>query len=120
MKRVVTLIVVALMFASLGTYFGTARAEEKDLSTGRNAVYIAQRWAPVGYNWSANKLYQDRTRNFEIGGTYTGWGREDYRMPACTDNPVNGAVRTHDNNLEGPLYNIPATAATDVEPRFWC
>ncbi|HNY60638.1 MAG TPA: hypothetical protein PL190_00495 [Caldisericia bacterium] len=120
MKRVVTLIVVALMFASLGTYFGTARAEEKDLSTGRNAVYIAQRWAPVGYNWSANKLYEDRTRNFEIGGTYTGWGREDYRMPACTDNPVNGAVRTHDNNLEGPLYNIPATAATDVEPRFWC
>jgi|GEM_PF-4082163 len=34
---------------------------------GRNAKFIAVRWAPIGYTWSANRLYADRTRNFEIG-----------------------------------------------------
>ncbi len=104
------------MIASLGVFSGFAKAEEAQ-KNGRDATYIAVRWAPVGYNWAANKLYPDRTRVFEIGGTYTGFGREGYRMPACTDNPMTGAVRQP--MIEGHLYNIPATTATDVEPRFW-
>lgn len=116
MKKIVTLFVVALMILSVSV--GTTRAQTaKDLSTGRNATYAATRFAPVGYNWSGPVLYADKTKNFEINGAYSGWGREGFRMPACTDDPLTGAVRRPTAN--SPLYNIPATSATDSEPRFW-
>lgn len=61
MKKIVTLFVVALMVLSIGV--GFARAEEKkDLSTGRNATFIAVRFAPIGWNWSGTKLYEDKTK----------------------------------------------------------
>jgi hypothetical protein len=116
MKKIVTLFVVALMVLSISVGF-TRAATKVDLSTGRNATYIAVRWAPVGYTWSGPELYVDKTKNFGVNGTYSSWGREGYRMPACTDDPLTGAVTRPTPN--SPLYNVPATQATDSEPRFW-
>jgi hypothetical protein len=116
MKRVVTFFVVVLLIASLGVYTGNTRAEDK-LNNERNATYIAVRWAPVGYNWAAERLYADQQRNFEIGGTYTGFGRDGYLMPRCTENPATGALVVPAPGA--PLHNIPATEATSVQPRFW-
>lgn len=116
MKKIVTLFVVALMVLSVGVGM-TRAADKKDLSTGRNATFIAVRFAPVGFNYSGTKLYEDKTKNFEVNGNYSSWGREGYRMPACTDDPLTGAVRQP--SPKSPLYNVPATTATDSEPRFW-
>lgn len=118
MKRVVTLIVVALMVLSLGSGIGIKTADAK-LNAGRNAAFIATKIMPVGFNQSANTIYQDRTKEFELGGSYTGWGRPDYLMPHCTNSPATGAVRAVINYEKSLLYNIPGTAATSVEPRFW-
>ena len=117
MKKIVTLFVVALMVLSIGAGISRAKTNE-DLSKGRNATYIAVRFAPIGYNWSGPKLYEDKTKNFEVNGTYSGWGREGFRMPACTDDPLTGAVVRP--TQYSPLYNVPGTTATDAEPRFWC
>jgi len=122
MKRVLTLAVAAMMVVT--AFSGIVMADDsnppvKFSNDGRNATYIATRFAPAGYSWSGNKLYPDRERNFEIGGTYTGWGRDGYLMPRCTYNPATGAVIMPYLNNER-LYNIPATTATSVEPRFWC
>ncbi|MEZ4812476.1 MAG: hypothetical protein R2883_03170 [Caldisericia bacterium] len=122
MKRVLTFAIAIMMVATMFAGFGVALADEPeaDFIGGRNAVYIATRFAPVGFSWSGTELYPDRERTFEIGGTYTGFGRDGYLMPACTDDPVTGAV-VQPMGIRTSLYNVPAiSAAESVEPRFWC
>jgi Glucodextranase, domain B len=121
MKRVLTFAIVMMLVVTM--FAGLTMADEGDgyfKNDGRNATYAVLKFAPVGYSWSGIKMYPDRQRTFEVNGTYTGFGRREFLMPACTDNPVTGAVQQPGGGGTS-LYNIPATTpATSVEPRFWC
>ncbi|MCK5744519.1 MAG: hypothetical protein KAH30_07245, partial [Caldisericia bacterium] len=121
MKRVLTFAIAMMLVVTM--FAGLTMADEGDdyfKNDGRNATYAVLKFAPVGYSWSGIKMYPDRQRTFEVGGTYTGFGRREFLMPACTDNPVTGAVQQPGGGGIS-LYNIPATTpATSVEPRFWC
>ncbi len=124
MKRVLTFAIAIMLMVT--TFGGIVLADNGDdawrpINGGRNATFIAVRWQPVGFTFSGTKLYPDPKRTFEVGGTYCGFGRPEYLMPACTDDPTTGAVELPGGAGGQSLYNIPAaTATTSVEPRFWC
>ncbi|MCK5744274.1 MAG: hypothetical protein KAH30_06000, partial [Caldisericia bacterium] len=43
------------------------------------AIFIANRFAPVGVRWNGNTLVAERTREFD--GVGTAWGTTQYKMP---------------------------------------
>ncbi|MEZ4812015.1 MAG: hypothetical protein R2883_00730 [Caldisericia bacterium] len=49
--------------------------EDNDKTSSKNKAYIATRLAPVGYSLGDMEIYPDKIREFEVGGTYTGFGR---------------------------------------------
>ncbi|HPM44865.1 MAG TPA: hypothetical protein PLR77_05660, partial [Caldisericia bacterium] len=61
---------------NLGT---AANVSAADAPTNTPAIFIANRWQPVGTRWNGTTLVEDRNRYFN--GVGTAWGRSEYKMP---------------------------------------
>ncbi len=80
MKKLLSIVIVAVLALGLLPAFGITPAPEAKAATlNTPAIYICNRWAPIGARWNGNTLVDDRTRYFN--GTGTAWGTPQYPMP---------------------------------------
>ncbi len=79
MKKIIGFMIALFLVASSlvvpGMMIETTSAAETDVP----AIFIANRWAPVGARWNGNSLVAERTREFD--GVGTSWGTTQYKMP---------------------------------------
>jgi hypothetical protein len=77
MRKVLSFAIAILMVLTVvsGSVF---RAEEVK-AANTNAIFVANRFAPVGARWNGTQLVEDKTRYFN--GVGTAWGTTDYEMP---------------------------------------
>lgn len=76
------------------------------VSNNETAIFVAIRFAPVGYSWSGNQLVDAPEYSFGVNSTTT-WGRGVFRMPDAQLAVSAG-------------YNIRATETNSTKPVYWC
>ena len=72
----------------------------------QTAVFLANRWSPIGQAWSGNHLIPAPEYSFDGKGKLL-WGRTQFPMPDATLAIQSG-------------YNIPATEITSTKPLYYC
>lgn len=77
MRKVLSFALAILMV--LTVVGGSAFKAEEVKAANTNAIFVANRFAPVGARWNGNQLVEDKTRYFN--GVGTAWGTTDYEMP---------------------------------------
>jgi hypothetical protein len=114
MRKIIGLVIALLMVTSslaLMPGLGSAdsvQAGEKDVP----AIFIANRFAPVGARWNGNTLVLDKTRNFD--GVGTAWGTTQYPMPGPGSVMWIDPMNTSGNSEV--LINVTPTRITDPFP----
>jgi len=124
MKRVLVIAITMLMVLGMFQMIAlpgapSVEAEEADVP----AIYIANRWAPVGARWNGNTLVDERTRNFD--GVGTSWGTNQNKMPGpgavVMIDPM-GSLNPVYINENPALVPEPPRGTPDQrysQPRYW-
>lgn len=82
MKKLLSIVITTIMVLGFVPFMGnlsTAANVSAADATNTPAIFIANRWQPVGTRWNGTTLVEDRNRYFN--GVGTAWGRSEYKMP---------------------------------------
>lgn len=125
MRKVMSFAIAILMVLTVVS--GTTLKPQEVKAASVNAIFVANRWAPIGARWNGNQLVEDKTRYFN--GVGTAWGTTDYEMPgpgayisAAVIDPAN-PLRFNETPDVVDLLDANASALkvsqTRSTPLFW-